>query len=103
LSKAVTDAGFSVAKLQLRVDFSNDKVQNDAHIKLNGKTLHFINVTPQTLDGEKTVTFIDKNFLAAKEYKKFKQYTTMKCYETGKMESCCKVGKAAERIYHVTI
>ncbi len=103
LSKAVKDAGFSVAKLQLNVNFSQDKIQNDAHIKVAGKTLHFVKVNPQILNGEKSVTLIDKNFTTEKEHKKYKQFTSMKCYQTGKMESCCKDGKAAERVYHVTI
>jgi copper chaperone CopZ len=103
LSKAVKDAGFSVAKLQLNIDFSQDKIQNDTHIKVGGRTFHFVNVSTQTLQGEKSVTLIDKNFTTEKEYKKYKQFTSMKCYQTGKMESCCKEGKPAERIYHVTI
>jgi copper chaperone CopZ len=103
LSKAVKDAGFSVAKLQLNIDFTQDKVQNDAHIKVGGRTLHFVNVNAQTLNGEKSVTLIDKNFTTDKEHKRYKQFTSMKCYQTGKMESCCKDGKGAERVYHVTI
>jgi len=104
LKKAVTGAGFSVAKLSVTAHFDNVKIENDAHIQLDGKTFHFMDITPQTLNGDKTITVIDKNFVTSKAYKKYSQATKMKCYETGTMESCCKKsGTAGERIYHVTI
>jgi copper chaperone CopZ len=95
LSKAVVDAGFSVSKLKVTTDFSNTKIQNDAHVSLNEQSFHFLNVTPQVLNGEKTLTLVDKNFVSAKDHKKFSKATTMKCYETGVMEG--------KRIYHVTL
>lgn len=105
LKKAVTSAGFSVAVLQVNMNFDNIAIKNDTHIELDGKTFHFLNVQPQTLQGEKTVTIVDKNFVTNKEYKKYSKLTTMKCYETGTMESCCskKNGVAGKRIYHVTL
>jgi len=105
LKNAVTGAGFSVAKLTITANFDNVKVQNDAHVIVQGKTLHFLNVPNQTLSGSKTFTVVDKNFATAKEYKKFGQFTTMKCYQTGTMESCCakKDGATGTRVYHVTI
>lgn len=105
LKKAVIDAGFSVARFTANILFNEPEVKNDTHVKLDGKTFHFINVQPQALNGEKTVTLIDKNFTTSKEYKKYSKFTTMKCYETGVMENCCikKNGTAGERIYHVTI
>lgn len=105
LKKAVTNAGFSVAMLKVNILFDNTPIQNDAHILLNGKTFHFLQVQPQTLQGEKTITLIDKNFVSTKDYKKYSKLTTMKCYETGVMETCCskKTGSMGERIYHVTI
>ena len=105
LKTAVTGAGFSVAKLAVTANFDNVKVQNDAHVIVQGKTLHFINVPNETLNGSKTFTIVDKNFATAKDYKKFGQYTTMKCYQTGVMGSCCakKDGATSTRVYHVTI
>ena len=105
LKNAVTSAGFSVAKFTVTANFDNVNVQNDAHILVQGKTLHFLNVTNQTLKGSKTFTVVDKNFASAKEYKKYGQFTTMKCYQTGIMESCCakKDGSVGTRVYHVTI
>lgn len=95
LSKAVVDAGFSVSKLKVTTDFNNTKIQNDAHVSLSDQSFHFLNVTPQTLNGTRAVTLVDKNFVSSKEYKKFSKLTTMKCYESGVMEG--------QRVYHVTL
>jgi copper chaperone CopZ len=95
LSKAVIDAGFSVSRLKLTNNFDNTKIQNDTHISLNEQSFHFLNVTPQTLTGTKTITLVDKNFVSAKDYKKFGKLTSMKCYESGMMEG--------GRVYHVTL
>lgn len=104
LRKAVEDAGFSIAKLQVLADFNGQAVKNDEHLKMQGQNLHFVNVSTQNLQGEKLLTLIDKNFVPVKEHKKYSQYTKMKCYYSGMMESCCpKDVKTSERIYHVTI
>jgi len=106
LGKAVKDAGFSVAKLDLTANFNNVEVANDKHIQLDGKTFHFLNVNQQTLNGEKTITLVDKQFVTEKEHNRYSKFTTMKCFNTGKMDTCCEKNKAAgvtDRVYHVTI
>ncbi|HXL56254.1 MAG TPA: heavy-metal-associated domain-containing protein [Chitinophagaceae bacterium] len=104
IRKSVEDAGFSVAKLQITINFDNVEIKNDAHILMDGLNLHFLHVESQTLNGEKVLTLVDKKFESAREYKKYTQYTTMKCFETGVMEACCSnKGSGGERIYHVTI
>lgn len=104
LKKAVQDAGFSVANMQVTMSFNNTQVFNDAHVDVDGSTFHFLNVDKQTLQGDKTVTILDKNYATAAVHKKYKKYTKMECYETGIMGSCCPAGKGtAKRIYHVTI
>ena len=105
LKKAVEDAGFSVAKLKLNASFDNVKVENDAHVNIDGKTYHFLGITPQVLNGEKAITLVDKNFVLPKEFKKYSSKTQMTCVETGKAGECCtKQGlKQNTRIYHVTI
>lgn len=104
VKKAVTDAGFSVASMQVTASFENTEVYNDAHVKLGGSTLHFLNVPKQVLNGEKTFTILDKNYLSISARKKYRKYTKMECFETGMMSSCCPGGKsAANRVYHVTI
>jgi len=105
LKKAVEDAGFSVARLKLTGNFDNIAVKNDEHVQFHGDTFHFLNVKDQTLNGEKEIILVDKNFLTAKEFKKYSAKTEMKCVETGKAAACCvKNGIAVnQRIYHVTI
>ena len=105
LKKAVEDAGFSVAKLKLAGNFNNVAIKNDEHVQVNGNMFHFLNVKNQTLQGEKEITLVDKNFVTAKEFKKYSVATQMKCVQTGKAAGCCtKEGISANtRIYHVTI
>ena len=105
LKKAVEDAGFSVAKLSVTGTFDHLKVENDAHVQIGGKNYHFLNIQPQTLEGEKTIVLADKDFLSSKEFKKISAATKMSCVQTGKAAACCsKDGITANsRIYHVTI
>ena len=104
LKKAVVGAGFSVASMQVTATFDHVDICNDAHISLWGSTFHFLNVPVQSLDGEKTFTIVDKNYLPQSERKKYRRYTKMACFETGVMENCCpKKESASNRIYHVTI
>ncbi|QEC43492.1 heavy-metal-associated domain-containing protein [Pseudobacter ginsenosidimutans] len=105
LKNAVEDAGFSVAKLSATGNFNNVKVENDTHVQIGGKNYHFLNIKPQTLDGEKTIVLADKDFMGSKEFKKISAATKMSCVQTGKAAACCtKDGISANsRIYHVTI
>lgn len=105
LKKAVEDAGFSVASLKVTGSFSAVNVEKDKHIKLDGKNFHFINSNTQVLNGEKTFTIVDKDFLSAKEYKKHSAATKLECIKTGKAGECCvKDGiHSEERVYHVII
>lgn len=105
LKTAVEDAGFSVAKLKLSGNFNNVDVKNDEHVQFNGKTFHFLRVNNQTINGEKEITIVDKNYLTSKEFKKFSTATEMGCVQTGKAAGCCKKEGIAEntRIYHATI
>lgn len=105
IKNAVQEAGFSVAKLKVTADFHHLKVEKDAHVNIEGKTFHVLNGQGQTLNGEKTFLFTDKEFLTQKEFKKYAGATQMSCIQTGKAGSCCvKEGIAANtRIYHISI
>lgn len=104
IRKAVEDAGFSVSKMKLTGNFDGVAVGNDEHVTINGSTFHFLKVSDQTLKGQREITMVDKNFIGAKEFKKFSSATKMECVHTGKAASCCnKNAKPAERIFHVTI
>ena len=105
LKKAVEDAGFSVASLKVTGNFSDVSVQKDKHLELDGKNFHFISSSDKVLNGEQTFTIVDKDFLSAKEYKKYSAATKMECIKTGKAGNCCvKDGMhSEERVYHVII
>ena len=105
LKKAVEDAGFSVASLKVTGNFTDVNVEKDKHLQLDGKNFHFVNSSTQVLNGEQTFTIVDKDFLSAKDYKKFSTATKMECIKTGKAGACCvKDGiHSEERVYHVII
>ncbi|MEO6915914.1 MAG: heavy-metal-associated domain-containing protein [Chitinophagaceae bacterium] len=103
--KAVEDAGFSIAKMKITGNFKDLAIRNDEHVTIDGSTFHFLKVSDQTLSGNRELTLVDKNFIGAKEFKKYSVSTKMACVQTGKAEACCQKGgvKGVERIYHVTI
>lgn len=105
IRKAVEGAGFSVANLKVKADFDGVAISNDAHVFVNGKNLHFLNVKSQTLNGEQTFQVVDKSFVNDKVYKKYAASTKMECVKTGTMKNCCTKGNnnSGNRIYHVTI
>jgi copper chaperone CopZ len=105
LKNAVEDAGFSVASLKVTGVFSGISVPDDKHVQINGKNFHFISANKQVLNGETTLTIVDKNFTSEKEYKKLSSVSKMECVKTGKAAGCCsKDGMLADsRVYHVKI
>ncbi len=105
LKQMVEDAGFSVTSFSAVVQFDNVKAQTDTHIVVDGRSLHFLNVKQQVLNGSKTIRLLDKGFVSNKEFKKNKAFTKMKCYDTGVAGDCCtQTGlPVGARIYHVTI
>lgn len=105
LKDAVEDAGFSVGSLKLTGTFTDMKIAADQHIKVGDASFHFLEATEQTLNGEQTITVVDKNFLSAKQFKKISAATKMACVQTGKAGDCCsKEGiDPGTRVYHVTI
>lgn len=105
LKNAVEDAGFSVGGLKITGSFSEVKIAADQHVKIGNENFHFLNVSSQVLNGEKTFKLLDKNFVTAKDFKKYSGATKMSCMQTGKAASCCVKDGISEgdRVYHVTI
>ncbi len=105
LKEAVEDAGFSVGSLKISGHFNQLSVANDEHVRIGGQVFHFLDVKPQTLTGEQTLTVVDKNFLTARQFKKFSAATKMSCVQTGKAADCCARDgvRKDDRVYHVTI
>jgi copper chaperone CopZ len=103
IRQAVEDAGFGIGTLKLTGIFEGLKVENDQHTQIGNKNFHFLAVNEQVLQGEKTIQIVDREFLTAKQFRKFSNSTKMKCVETGKAGSCCTGVAANTRMYHVTI
>ena len=105
IKKKVEDAGFFVADFYATIHFSDAKAVNDQHLVVSNHTYHFLNIKDQLLDGDKTIRFLDKGFVSAKEFKKNNAFTKMECYKTGMAAECCKKDGLANgtRIFHVTI
>jgi copper chaperone CopZ len=105
IRQKVEEAGFSVAKLTFTAGFDHLAIAKDTHISYGGSQFHFMNVKQQVLTGDYDLTVIDKHFISARQFSKYSAQTTMPCYKTGVMSSCCSIpGKGdAARIYHVTI
>jgi copper chaperone CopZ len=104
LGKAVEDAGFSVASLTVTAQVPPVTLNKDEHVKIGNQFFHFLNGNNQQLDGNASFRIVDKNYVTAKEFKKYSGMTKMTCVKTGRMESCCsKDAEQAARIYHVII
>lgn len=105
LSKAVEDAGFSVAALKVTAIVPDIKVEKDEHYLIGDKYFHFLNGYGKQLNGETTFSLVDKSFVSAKDFKKFSSSSKMKCVHTGKAAECCQKDdiKQHTRIYHVII
>jgi copper chaperone CopZ len=105
LSRAVEDAGFSVAKLVVTANVTPTKVEKDQHIKIGGQTFHFLNAKGQQLPQTARFAIVDKGFVSAKEFKKYSSLSAMACVQSGKMQSCCKEAApvASGRIFHAIL
>ncbi len=103
IRKAVEDAGFAVGNFKITGNFKAVEIGNDKHVQVGEKHFHFLNVSNQVLNGEQTITIVDKDFLTAKQFKKFSEATKMKCLLSGKSGPCCPGVAAGTRIYHATI
>jgi copper chaperone CopZ len=105
LKEAVEDAGFSVGSLKLTGTFNDVKVEKDEHIRLGTNNFHFVDTDDRILNGEQTVTIVDKNFVTAKTFKRISASTKMECVREGKTAACCvKEGmNEGERVYHVML
>ncbi len=105
LRKAVEDAGFTVLSLVITTELKNVKIEKDTHIRLQDKTFHFLQTEQTIINDTVQLQIVDKSYVSDKMYKTYKTTTTMNCFETGKMASCCNddQGHTDERVYHVIL
>jgi copper chaperone CopZ len=105
IKKKVEDAGFFVAALEIVMQTEPIEISDEKHLTIDGLNYHFMHTGSKTLKGLISLKLIDKGFVSAKVFKKNARYTTMNCYQTGKIGGCCAQKNASEgaRIYHVTL
>lgn len=105
LKQAVEDAGFSVAQLKLNGHFGDMSLKNDTHLTIGGKVFHFVDVKGKSLNGDASLKLVDKSFVSAREFKKYRASTSYTCIETGMAANHCATDGIAHsgRIYHVTL
>lgn len=99
LSKKVKDAGFAVGKLEVTLNFNQEKIDENGEVKVDNTIYRFVNTKNRVLNGPIKVTFIDKNFLSANAYKQKLVSVKMDSYATG---SATVNGKKV-RVYHLSI
>ncbi len=92
LKKAVTDAGFSVAWMEVDASFQNIEVASDSSLKFSDLIFQFVDIQKQNLQGKKKLLVVDRDYLSEKDRKKYAG-----SYQSGPSA----VGSA--RIFHVTI
>lgn len=95
LRKAVEDAGFFVGGLQLTGVFTDMKVGNDDKVRIGKNEVRFLDTEKQTLNGEKTIRILNKEYLTAKDFKKMNAVIRSRLQRSEKEEN----GK----VIHVTI
>jgi copper chaperone CopZ len=78
-------------------------LQKDEHLRIGEQTFHFLNASSQSVSGTVTFSLVDKNFVGAKEHKRWSAQSKMACVKTGRMAACCTKGAAESRIYHAII
>lgn len=71
LKKAVTDAGFSVARMEVGIDFDQIAVANDSTVTFSDMSFRFTGIAPQTLNGKQALLILDKDYLLDKDRKKY--------------------------------
>jgi copper chaperone CopZ len=70
LKNAVENAGFSVANLKITGNFDNVRLQKNEYTKIGNQAFFFLNAG-EVLQGEKTLTIVEKSFMTANTFKKY--------------------------------
>jgi copper chaperone CopZ len=92
LRKAVKDAGFSVAWMEVKANFNNEEVASDSSLKVNDLIFNFVDTKKQKLNGVKKLLIVDKDYLLEADHKKY----------AGLYESKPVSGEG-KKVFHVTL
>lgn len=71
LRKAVEDAGFAVARLELTMNMPKTTLSNETRVPLQGSTYRFIGGSGKSIQGVQKVTVIGKSYLSPNEWKRY--------------------------------
>jgi copper chaperone CopZ len=71
LKNAVENAGFSVASLKITGNFDNIPLQKDGYTKIGNQAFYFLNASGGSLQGQKTLTIVEKSFMTTSSFKKY--------------------------------
>jgi copper chaperone CopZ len=102
IRKAVEDAGFSVAKLELLGQFSAWKVGADRHVMAGNQAYHVLETSSQT---PTRMQIVDRKFLSDKAFKQMLKKSNKPCVQTGQSATCCEADgiPPQTRIYHIIL
>ena len=98
LRKAVKDAGFSMARMEVTADFNRIEIPADGTLHFGGVSFAFVGATARVLIGEKHLVLIDKDFLPEKERQKY-----LLLLKNTTSDRSGLANNDGNRIYHVII
>jgi len=79
IAKAVRDAGFSTRYLNAVFSFTSQELNNGSCFQYNGNQYKFIGVDNKKVSGETTLTFVGKDFMPSKQFKKWSESVKESC------------------------
>lgn len=106
LVQAVMNAGFSVRFLHASCIMENDAVSDGMHIKYGTNLIHIIEWDPSVQNKKVALSFIDKNTISPKKYKKYLESINKECYKTMRSTPECHSTSKNEmqvKVFHVIL
>jgi copper chaperone CopZ len=102
IRKAVEDAGFSVAKLELLGQFSDWAIGVDKHVMAGTQAYHVLEAISQT---PTRMQIVDRKFVSDKAFKQVLKKSGKACVPTGQSATCCETDgiPPQTRVYHVIL
>ncbi|MEP6712299.1 MAG: heavy-metal-associated domain-containing protein [Ferruginibacter sp.] len=70
IKSKVEGAGFSISGFTAFINFKKVQLKHDESVTIDNKTLLFVNIHEQVLDGIKEIKILNKGFISPKEYRK---------------------------------
>lgn len=106
LVEAVLNAGFSVRFLHASCIVENDSISAGMHINYGSNLIHIIEGELSLLNKKIALSFIDKNTISTKKYKKYLESVNKECYRTMRSTPECHSNSENEiqvKVFHVIL